>query len=155
MILPAISITLSSYIHTHTIHTYTPQPTTHKCLQLCFPLPLSRMDYLLDMDVEMELLSAIAFVDDVLTQQEQLTEHIDDTTTILDSLPSNNKEAAISTTDTANRSTEVAVSPNEASRIHLLSLLELRLPPLRFVAVTPNTSLCFTIQFSVLSGTNK
>ena len=95
------------------------------------------MDYLLDEDIEMELLSAIAFEDDVLTQQEQLIEHMDDTTIIPDSLPSNNKEAAISSTDTANCSTEVAVSPNEAGRNRLLSLLELKLPPLRFDAATP------------------
>jgi len=52
--------------------------------------------------------------------------------------PSNNtKEAVISSTDTANPSTEVAVSPG---RSHLLSLLELKLPPLRFEAATPNPS---------------
>jgi len=55
--------------------------------------------------------------------------------------PSNNtKEAVISSTDTANPSTEVAVSPNEAGRSHLLSLLELKLPPLGFKATTPNPS---------------
>ena len=71
------------------------------------------MDHLLDEDIEMELLSAIVFEDKVLTQLEQPTEqNMDDTTTIPDSLPSNNnKEAAISSSNTANPSTEVAVSP--------------------------------------------
>jgi len=54
----------------------------------------------MDYPIEFELLSAIAFEDGALTQQEQQTEHMDDTTTIQDSLPSNNKtEAAISSTD--------------------------------------------------------
>ena len=48
------------------------------------------MDYLLDNDIEMELLSAIAFEDDILTQK--LAEHIDYTITIPDSLLSNNKK---------------------------------------------------------------
>ena len=128
------------FMYTHPYHThlqYTLQQTTHKCLQLSFPPPLSRMDYLLDEDIEMELLSAIPFVDDMLTQQEQLTEHMDDTTIIPDSLPSNNKEAAISSADTANHSTEVAVSPNKAGRSRLRSLLESKLPSLRFEAATP------------------
>ena len=45
--------------------------------------PRSRMDYLLDEDLETELLFAMAFEDDFVTQQEQ---HVDDTTTISDSL---------------------------------------------------------------------
>ena len=89
------------------------------------------MDYLLDDDIEMELLSAIAFEDDILIQE--LAEHMDYTITIPDSLLSNNKkEIAFSSNDTANPSTEVAVSPKEAGRSRLLSLLELKLPPLRF-----------------------
>ena len=90
----------------------------------------------------MELLSAMVFEDDVLIQQQQPTEqHMDDFTTIPYSLPSNNnKEAAISSTDTANPSTWVAVSPNEAGRSRLHSLLELKLSPLRFEATTPNPS---------------
>ena len=48
------------------------------------------MDYLLDNDIEMELLSAIAFEDDILTQE--LAEHMDYTITIPDSLLSNNKK---------------------------------------------------------------
>jgi len=36
--------------------------------------------------------------------------------------------------------TEVAASPNEAGRNRLLSLLELKLPPLRFKAATPHPS---------------
>jgi len=48
-----------------------------------FPLPESRMDYLLDEDVEMELLSTIAFEDDIMTQDEQQLD--DNTTTIPES----------------------------------------------------------------------
>ena len=51
------------------------------------------MDYLLDGGFEMELLSAIVFEDDILTQ-EQRAEQMDDTTTILDSLPSNKKRGS-------------------------------------------------------------
>ena len=48
----------------------------------------------------MEPLSAIAFEDDTLTHEQP---NIDDTTTIPDALPSNNKkEAAISSKDTTN-----------------------------------------------------
>ena len=40
------------------------------------------MNYLLDEDVEIEVLSAIAFEDNFVTQQEQNEQHMDDTTTI-------------------------------------------------------------------------
>ena len=91
--------------------------------------PQSRMDYLLDEDAELELLSAIEFADD---QDDQLM------TTIPESQPQNS-EAATSSMGTANQ-TEVAASPNEAGRSCLLSLLELTLPPLRLEAATPHPS---------------
>ena len=53
------------------------------------------------------------------------------------SLPPNT-EAATSSMKAANP-TEVAASPREAGRSHFLSLLELKLPPLRFEATTPPT----------------
>ena len=84
MILPTISITLSSYIQ-YTLTHYNKQT---QIFTASLPPPLSRMDYLLDEDIEIELLSAIAFEDDVLTQQEQpIEQHMDDTITIPDSLP--------------------------------------------------------------------
>ena len=98
----------------------------------------NRMDYLLDKDVEIELLSTMAFEDNFVTQQEKNEQHVDDTTTIPDSLPPNT-EAATSSMEAVNP-TEVAASPNEASRSHLLSLLEFKLPPLRFEATTPHPS---------------
>ena len=58
MILPA---TLSSHIHTHTIYTYTTHQTNIMFTAFFFSLPESIMDYLLDEDIEMEFLSAIAF----------------------------------------------------------------------------------------------
>ena len=70
-----------------------------------FSLPESRMDYLLDEDIEMELLSAIAFEDDIMD---------DNTTTIPESQPPNT-EAATSSMEVANP-TEVSASPNEAGR---------------------------------------
>jgi len=73
-----------------------------------------------------------------VTQQEQNEQHVDDTTTIPDSLPPNT-EAAISSMEAANP-TEVAASPNEEGRSCLLSLLELKLLPLRFEATTPHPS---------------
>ena len=67
------------------------------------------MDYFLDEDVEMELLSAIAFEEDIMTWDEQ---HLDDNTiTIPESQPPNT-EAATSFMEAANP-TEVAASPNE------------------------------------------
>ena len=100
-----------------------------------FPLPKSRLDYLLDEDVEMELLSAIDFEEEIMTQNEQ---QLDDntTTTIPESQPLNT-EAATSSMEAANQK-EVAASPNEAGRSRLLSLLELKLPPLMFEAATPH-----------------
>ena len=79
MILPAIPITLSSYIHTHTLTHHNKQ----HIYVYSFPFPLPQVGWITP--VEMELLSAIAFEDDVLTQQEQQTELMDDTTTIPDS----------------------------------------------------------------------
>ena len=56
-----------------------------------FSLPESRMDYLLDQDIEMELLLAIAFEDDIMTQDvQQLDEN---TTTIPESQPPNTEAA--------------------------------------------------------------
>jgi len=102
------------------------------------------MDYFLDEDVEMELLSAIAFEDDIMTQDEQqLDDNTTTTTTIPESQPLNT-EAATSSMEAAN-STEVAASPNEAGRSRLLSLLELKLPPLRFEAATPHPSNISTV----------
>ena len=77
-----------------------------------FSFPESRMDYLLDEDIEMELLSAIVFEDDIMTQDEQQLD--DNTTTIPESQPSNT-EAATSSMEAANP-TEVAASSNEAGR---------------------------------------
>ena len=85
------------------------------------------MDCLLDEDIEIELLSAIALEDDFVTRQEQNEQHMDDTTTIPNSLPPNT-EAATSSMEAANP-TEVTASPKEAGRSRLLSLLELKLPP--------------------------
>ena len=56
------------------------------------------MDYFLDKDVEMELLSAIAF-EDIMTQDEQQLD--DNTTTIPESQPPNT-EAATSSMEAAN-----------------------------------------------------
>ena len=69
------------------------------------------MDYLLDEDVEMELLSPIAFEDDIMTQDEQQLDN-NTTTTIPEPQPLNT-EAATSSMEAANP-TEVAASPNEA-----------------------------------------
>ena len=97
--------------------------------------PQSRMDYFLDKDVEIELLSTMAFEDYFVTQQEQNEQHVDDTTTIPDSLPPNT-EVATSSMEPVNPR-EVAASPNEAGRSRLLSLFELKLPPLRFKTAPP------------------
>jgi len=71
-----------------------------------------------------------------MTQDEQQLD--DNTTTIPESQPPDT-EAATSSMEAANP-TEVAASPNEAGKSCLLSLLELKLPPLRFEAATPHPS---------------
>ena len=93
MILPAIPITLSSHIHTLT------QNNKHTNVYSFLSPPRRRMDYLLDEDVEIEL-SAMAFEDDFVTQQKN-EQHVDDTTTIPDSLPPST-EAATSSIKAAN-----------------------------------------------------
>jgi len=77
------------------------------------------MDYLLDKDVEMGLLSAIDFEDEQLD---------DNTTTTIPESQLLNTEAATSSLEAAN-TTEVAAFPNEAGRSRR---------PLRFEAATPH-----------------
>ena len=73
----------------------------------------------MDNNIETELLSTIAFEDDILTQE--LAEYMDYTITFLTLCSPTTEETAFSSNDTANTSTEVTVSPKEEGRSCLLN----------------------------------
>ena len=143
-----MSVYIDMILRTILAHTYTPIP-----YHTLNSFPSLRMDYLLEEDIKMELLLATAVQDDILTQEKQ-NEHMDDTTTISDSL--NNKiEAAIFSKNFVNTSTKVTVFLNKAGRTLRLSLQELKLPLLKFEAATPNKHIQKILYSNMLASQHK